>query len=262
MPGVLYVVATPIGNLRDLSPRAAEVLRQVDRIAAEDTRHSRRLLDSIGSTVPTLSCHDHNEKGRAQELVTRLQAGESVALISDAGTPAIADPGYRVVLAAREAGLPVVSIPGPSAAMAALSASGLPSDRFLFLGFLSPKPGRARRQIEEVASLRATLILYESPHRLGRTLTMLEAVLGDRSACLARELTKRYEEMDWGLLPSLRERWGAVSVRGELVILVAPPPRHPGAEEDASDGVEEVDGDGDPPWGPMEGEEGSPHPEE
>ena len=196
-PGTLAVVATPLGDARDLSPRAAETLRAADLIVAEDTRSARRLLGEIGAETKTiLSCFDANEAARAAEVAERLAGGANIALISEAGTPLVSDPGYRIVAAAISAGARIVPIPGPSAVLAALVGAGLPTDRFLFLGFPPRKSGARRRLFESVRLLPYTLVLYESPLRTGATLADLAAVLGDgRRACVARELTKPHEEL-------------------------------------------------------------------
>lgn len=221
MTGTLYLVATPIGNLDDLSTRAAQVLCEVDLIASEDTRRTGVLLKRVGSRVPQISYHDHNAARRVPGIVERLQAGESIAVVSDAGTPTVSDPGFRLVRAAREAGLPVVPIPGPSAVLAALSGAGLPTDRFVFLGFLPPRPGRARKLLDGAAQLPMTLILFVSPHKVPATLAMLVDRLGDRDACLCRELTKLHETFDRGTLGELSDRYGTGKVRGEITLVVA-----------------------------------------
>nr|WP_240433557.1 16S rRNA (cytidine(1402)-2'-O)-methyltransferase [Solimonas sp. K1W22B-7] len=225
--GHLYVVATPIGNLGDLSPRALEVLRGVDAICAEDTRNSAGLLNHFGLRKPLLALHDHNEEQVAAGLVARLAGGESLALISDAGTPLVSDPGFRLVRAAREAGLPVVALPGPCAAIAALSISGIASDRFLFVGFLPAKSSQRRAALEELAPQTATLLLYESSHRIADCAVDLAAVLGDRRVCIARELTKLFEQseaMPAAGLPA----WIAADAnreKGEFVLVVEGAPR-------------------------------------
>jgi len=224
-PGTLYVVATPIGNLGDLSPRAAQVLCEVDLVASEDTRRTGRLLKHVGATAPQVSYHDHNAQRRVPELIERLREGQSIALASDAGTPTVSDPGFRVVRAAREAGLPVVPVPGASAVIAALSAAGLPTDRFHFLGFLPDKPGKARKALAEVAALRCTLALYVSPYKVARVLGYAQEALGDRDACVCRELTKLHETFDRGTLGELQQRYAGAKVRGEITLLIAPPPR-------------------------------------
>ena len=234
-PGTLAVVATPLGDPRDLSPRAAETLRAADLIVAEDTRSARRLLGEIGAGNKTvLSCFDANEAARAAEVADRLAAGATVALISEAGTPLVSDPGYRVVAAAIAAGARIVPIPGPSAVLAALVGAGLPTDRFLFLGFPPRKPGARRRLFETVRSLPYTLVLYESPLRTGATLADLAAVLGAaRRACLARELTKPHEELVRSSLAELAARYESDRPLGEVTLVVE------GAPADAP--VEELD---------------------
>ncbi|MBL8921570.1 MAG: 16S rRNA (cytidine(1402)-2'-O)-methyltransferase [Myxococcaceae bacterium] len=219
-PSTLYLVATPIGNLGDLSSRAIEVLKQVDCIACEDTRHSRVLLDAHGVKTPTISLPAFAEGQRADALVQRLKDGESLALVSDAGSPAISDPGERLVAECVAAGLRVVPVPGPSAVVAALSASGLPTSRFHFLGFLPRTTSDARAMLEEVTGLSATLVLYESPRRVVETLSLLRSVLGDRPACVARELTKVHEEFLRGPLSTLEQTLSAREVLGEVVVLV------------------------------------------
>ena len=221
--GILYVVATPIGNLGDLSPRAVEVLQQVDSIAAEDTRHSAGLMRHFAITTPMLSLHEHNERQKTQLLLQRLQAGESIALVSDAGTPLISDPGYVLVREAHQAGLRVVPIPGPSALVAALSASGLPTDRFCFEGFLAAKGGPRRKHLASLREESRTLAFYESPHRIEDSLAdMVEAFGAAREAVLARELTKTFETIRHATLGELLEwvRGDSDQRRGEFVLLV------------------------------------------
>ena len=224
-PG-LYIVATPIGNLSDLSPRAASILEQADLIAVEDSRVTAVLLRHIGVKRPMLAYHDHNADRLRPELVARL-GGEAIALVSDAGTPLISDPGYKLVRDARAAGHPVTTIPGPCAAIAALTLAGLPTDRFLFLGFLPPKEKARAEAIAEVAGVRATLILYESGPRLGETLAALAQGLGDREAAVAREISKRFEECVDAKLSALAARYAEAPPRGEIVIVVAPPGEAP-----------------------------------
>lgn len=224
MAGTLYVVATPIGNLDDLSPRAAETLRRADVIAAEDTRRVGLLLDRIGAGGgrDLRSTFEGNEAARADELAGLLAAGKDVALVSDAGTPGVSDPGARVVRAAIAAGAPVVVIPGPVAGVAALVASGLATDRFLFLGFPPREDGARAELAGTLAGERATMIFYEAPDRVAATLATLAAAWGDdRAACVSRELTKMYEEHVRGTLAALRDRFAAAAPRGECVIVVA-----------------------------------------
>ncbi|HPF73371.1 MAG: 16S rRNA (cytidine(1402)-2'-O)-methyltransferase [Rhodanobacteraceae bacterium] len=221
--GMLFVVATPIGNLDDLTPRARDTLSRVDLIAAEDTRHTATLLRHFGIDTPSLSLHDHNEAARAEQVVQRLRAGENVALVSDAGTPLVSDPGFRLVRAVREAGIRVSPVPGACAAIAALSAAGLPSDRFVFEGFLPPKPAARRTRLKALATESRTLMFYESSHRIVEMLAdAAEAFGADRPAVLAREITKRFETLLDGSLAELHERVMADKdqQRGEFVVLV------------------------------------------
>ncbi|MGM0517971.1 MAG: 16S rRNA (cytidine(1402)-2'-O)-methyltransferase [Pseudomonadota bacterium] len=224
--GTLYVVATPIGNLADISERAAEVLRGVDLIACEDTRHARVLLDHLGVRKELVALHEHNERAASTALRDRLAAGASVALVSDAGTPAISDPGEVLVATLIEAGIPVSPVPGPSAVIAALSASGLPARPFWFEGFL-PAQAKARRdRLAALAGEPATLVFYEAPHRIAKGLAACaEGLGGDRPAMLGRELTKRFEQVAHGTLASLADSVdaGEIPARGEFVIVVGPP---------------------------------------
>lgn len=221
--GVLYVVATPIGNLADVSQRALGVLAEVDLIAAEDTRHSGRLLQQYQITTKILSLHDHNERDRAPDVVARLSQGKSVALISDAGTPLISDPGFHLVRLAHEQGIKVVPIPGASAMLAALSAAGLPSDRFVFEGFLPSKATARKKRLEAMAAESRTAIFYEAPHRLLDTLADMVSVFGeDRHVVLARELTKTFETIKGDAVGALRQ-WAnddPNQQKGEIVLLV------------------------------------------
>jgi 16S rRNA (cytidine1402-2'-O)-methyltransferase len=223
--GVLYVVATPLGNLGDISARAAEVLGAVDVVAAEDTRVSGRLLSHLGlSAGRLLSLHEHNEEARVPRLIQRLRDGDSIALISDAGTPLISDPGFRLVVAAREAGVRVSPVPGPSALIAALSVAGLPTDRFVFEGFLPAKPAARRSRLQALADERRTVVFYESSHRVEACVgDMVEAFGGARRAVIARELTKRFEQVADGELDELKSWLGADADRrrGEFVLVVA-----------------------------------------
>lgn len=220
--GTLYVVATPIGNRADITRRALEVLTTVDRILAEDTRHSGALLAALGIATPLLSLHEHNEAAQTEAVVGRLRAGENLALISDAGTPLISDPGFRVVRAARQAGLPVVPVPGASALIAALSAAGLPTDRFVFEGFLPAKAPARRARLQELAAETRTLVFYESSHRIQDCIDDLAGIFGaGRQAVIARELTKAFEQIHGGPLAELRT-WLAADPnrsRGEFVVL-------------------------------------------
>lgn len=223
-PGTLYVVATPIGNLGDLSTRAREVLAAVDLVAAEDTRHTGQLLQACGVNRPLTSLHEHNESRKAEALVARLLSGESIALVSDAGTPLISDPGFDVVGAARAQGVQVIAIPGPCAAIAALSVAGLPTDRFVFEGFLPAKSAARRSRLQDLARESRTLVFYEAPHRLIDMLQDLVAVFGsDRKATVSRELTKRFETTYAGALQELLAlaEQNADMSRGEIVVIVA-----------------------------------------
>ena len=234
--GVLYVVATPIGNLGDMAPRALEVLSEVAVIAAEDTRHSARLLNHFGVSTPCIACHDHNERQLAGKLVQRILQGENVALISDAGTPLISDPGYHLVREARQQGVVVIPIPGASAMIAALSASGLPSDRFIFEGFLPAKDGARRSRLEALANEPRTLIYYESPHRIEASIAAMAGVFGgDREAVIGRELTKKFETIKSAPLAELQDWLAADSNqrRGEFVVLI-----HGAAERTGEDSIE------------------------
>ncbi|MFU6378148.1 16S rRNA (cytidine(1402)-2'-O)-methyltransferase [Metapseudomonas otitidis] len=222
-PGKLYVVATPIGNLDDISPRALRTLREVALIAAEDTRHSIRLLQHFGITTVLAACHDHNEREQGGRFVARLLAGDDVALISDAGTPLISDPGYHLVRQVRAAGIEVVPVPGPSALIAALSAAGLPSDRFIFEGFLPAKAAARRGRLDLLKEEPRTLIFYEAPHRVLESVQDMASLFGkDRHAVLARELTKTFETLKGAPLGELAEWIAADSnqQRGECVLLV------------------------------------------
>jgi 16S rRNA (cytidine1402-2'-O)-methyltransferase len=220
-PGTLFVLATPIGNLGDLTPRAAEVLRGADAVAAEDTRRTSRLFAHLGvEPPPLLSLPAFDERGRLEPVLARLAAGQSVALCTDAGTPGVSDPGMALVEAAWQAGVRVVPIPGPSAALTALMASGLPADRFYFAGFLPRKGGGRAEQLAFLATLPATLVLYEAGNRTAETLSDLAAALGDRRAFVGRELTKLHEELARGTLRELAERFGG-EVRGEVTLVVA-----------------------------------------
>ncbi len=222
-PGTLFVVATPIGNLGDLSPRALETFKSVAAICAEDTRHTRQLLSRFGLERPLVALHEHNEDQACAPLLARLQAGESLALVSDAGTPLVSDPGFRLVRAARAAGIAVSPVPGASALVAALSVAGLPSDRFVFEGFLPAKAGARRARLVELATETRTLIFYESSHRIEDSLSDAAAAFGpDRPAVLARELTKLFETVLDGSLAELqaRVRDDANQRKGEFVLLV------------------------------------------
>jgi 16S rRNA (cytidine1402-2'-O)-methyltransferase len=227
-PG-LYIVATPIGNLGDLSPRAAHVLAHVSLIAAEDSRVTAKLLHHVGARVPMLAYHDHSDDAVRQRIIARAQTAP-VALVSDAGTPLISDPGFKLVRDARAAGVVIVTIPGPCAAVAALTLSGLPTDRFLFAGFLPSKKAARATAITELAAIRATLVLYESGPRLAASLQALADGLGDRQAAVAREISKRFEETVTGSLSALAARYADAPPKGEIVITIAPPGEAPPAD--------------------------------
>jgi 16S rRNA (cytidine1402-2'-O)-methyltransferase len=225
MPATLYVVATPIGNLSDISLRALEVLRSVALIACEDTRTTRRLLARHGIKTRTISYHEHNERSRAAELTSRLEGGDDVALVSDAGTPGVSDPGYRLVAAAREKGIPVRAVPGPSAVLAALSVSGLPTSSFCFYGFLPRRGSRRVQAIESLVASTRTAVLFESPQRARALLEELAEHLGPRPAFLAREITKIHEEHRAGSLADLAAWVREKAPRGELTLVIEGAPR-------------------------------------
>ncbi len=228
MPGILYIVATPIGNLEDITLRALRVLRECDLIACEDTRQTRHLLDHFGISKPMLSYHEHNEAARSAELIEKLQAGATIALVSDAGTPLISDPGYRVTAAAIAAGLPVVPIPGASALLAALAGSGLGTDEFQFCGFLPARSAARRKTLESFANADCTLIFYEAPRRIVETLEDVQAVMAPRPVVVARELTKIHEEFLRGTASEVRAQLAAKpSVKGEITLLLGRPAKGP-----------------------------------
>lgn len=232
-PGTLYIVSTPIGNLGDLAPRAVDVLRGVEAILAEDTRHTRGLCERFDIRTPLLAYHDHNEAQAAPGLVARLQGGASFALVSDAGTPLLSDPGARLVRAAVDAGVTVSPVPGPSALLAALAAAGLPADRFTFFGFLPRKGGERTRILGEIAASRYTAVLYEAPNRVAETLADIAAAGGgERATVVARELTKQYEEFRRGTVAELAAYYQQQEPRGEIVIVVAAAPE--GAPEEGA----------------------------
>ena len=220
MPGTLYLVATPIGNLEDITLRAIKVLGDVNLIACEDTRHTRKLLTHFGINTRTISYHEHNERERAVELLERLSNGESIAVVSDAGTPGISDPGFRLVQLAIENDINIVPIPGPAAFVSALIASGIPTDEFFFAGFLPSRATARRAKLSELQSLPATLIFYEAPHRLAASLRDASQILGQRKAVVARELTKVHEEIARGSLGELASRYESENVRGEIVLVI------------------------------------------
>lgn len=220
MTGTLYLVATPIGNLHDISQRALDVLRAVDLVACEDTRHTGKLLHHFGIKQKLVSYHEHNEEARAMELAGHLAAGRSVAVVSDAGTPAICDPSFRVVQKAHEIGARVVPVPGPAAFVSAVIASGLPTDSIFFGGFLPSKKGERRKRLEEVRDIPATLVFYEAPHRLAKSLADCLSALGNREAAVARELTKLHEELRRGTLEELAGAFAQQGARGEIVLVI------------------------------------------
>jgi 16S rRNA (cytidine1402-2'-O)-methyltransferase len=251
MTGKLYIVATPIGNLEDITLRALRVLRECNLVACEDTRQTRKLLEHFGIATPMISYHEHNEAERAAELVARIEEGSSVALVSDAGTPLVSDPGYRLVRAAIDAGVSVVPIPGASAALGALSAAGLPSDAFRFCGFLPPKSTQRRRVLEEWKKETGTLIFYETPHRILDALDDVTAVMGIRPIAIARELTKIHEEILRGTAAEIHATLAArPSVMGEITLLIGKPifekhaPESPEGEA-SMEAATESDGAGD-----------------
>jgi 16S rRNA (cytidine1402-2'-O)-methyltransferase len=238
--GCLYLVATPIGNLEDITLRALRILEGADQIACEDTRHTQKLLNHYNIQKPLVSYHEHNEMTRAPELVLAMEQGAQIALVSDAGMPLVSDPGYRLVTLALRHHLPVVPIPGPSALLAALSASGLPNEEFLFAGFLPARTGERRRALERLRIEDRTIILYEAPHRIEGTLADARDVLGDRPACLAREVTKLHEEFRRGTLSELTASLSEKPARGEITLLIgAVPPEERSVQRDSSQSLAE-----------------------
>ncbi|MDE0030920.1 MAG: 16S rRNA (cytidine(1402)-2'-O)-methyltransferase [Deltaproteobacteria bacterium] len=229
---MLYVVATPIGNLEDITLRALRVLREVDLIAAEDTRHTRKLLSRYDIATPVTSYHEGNERTKAGVLARRLEAGEDIALVSDAGTPTISDPGYHLIRAAAEMGVGVTPVPGVSAATAALSVCGLATDRFVFQGFLPARQGRRQEVLRQLGEDDRTLVLYEAPHRIREALRDMYDVLGDRAAMVGRELTKVHEELLRGTLSELAERFDDADVKGEFVVVIAGRSERPPVSEE------------------------------
>ena len=223
MLGSLYIVATPIGNLEDITLRALRILAEVDLIACEDTRHTRKLLNHFKILTPTVSYHEHNEPQRATQLIEKLKAGMNIAVVSDAGTPLLSDPGYEVVREAIAAGIAVVPVPGPSALMAALAGAGLATGEFFFAGFLPSRASQRRKRLAELATLPTTLVFYEAPHRLKDSLADARQVLGNRSSVVARELTKLHEEFVRGSFDEVAQFFSRNEVRGEIVLLVGPP---------------------------------------
>ncbi len=220
MSGALYVIATPVGNLEDLSPRALRLLGEVDLIACEDTRHTRKLLSRFAIQTPTTSYHEHNEVSKTPELIEKLARGSRIALVSDAGTPLLSDPGYHLIHGCREQGLPVYPVPGPTAATAALSVSGLPTDHFFFQGFLPRRVSARRQQLETIGRLKATLVIYLSPHSVLTTLKRIRDVLGNRQAFLGREMTKLHETHYPGNLEQILKQLQQETPRGEYTLVV------------------------------------------
>jgi 16S rRNA (cytidine1402-2'-O)-methyltransferase len=221
--GCLYIVATPIGNLEDITLRALRVLKEVDLIACEDTRHTQKLLNHYNIAKTLVSYHEHNELTRSPELLIQLEQGAKIALVSDAGMPLVSDPGYRLVTLCVRHKIPVVPVPGPSAMLAALAAAGLPSEEFLFIGFLPQRSGERRRMLEHLRIEERTMIFYEAPHRVAESIADAQAILGDRPACIAREVTKLHEEFLRGKLSQLAESLADRPARGEITLVVGPP---------------------------------------
>jgi len=238
--GCLYLVATPIGNLEDITLRALRMLKEVDQIACEDTRHTQKLLNHYNIQKPLVSYHEHNEMTRAPELVLAMEQGAQIALVSDAGMPLVSDPGYRLVTLSLRHHLPVVPIPGAAALLAALSASGLPNEEFLFAGFLPARTAERRRALERLRIEDRTIILYEAPHRIAETLADAREILGNRPACLAREVTKLHEEFRRGTLSELGASLSERPARGEITLLIgAVPPEERAALRDTSQSLAE-----------------------
>jgi 16S rRNA (cytidine1402-2'-O)-methyltransferase len=243
--GCLYLVGTPIGNLEDITLRALRIFREADQIAAEDTRHTQKLLQHYEIARPLVSYHEHNEMTRAPELLIALEQGAKIALVSDAGMPLVSDPGYRLVTLCLRHQIPVVPVPGPSALLAALSASGLPNEEFLFVGFLPQRSGERRRALERLRIEDRTIIFYEAPHRIAECVADAQEILGDRPACLAREVTKLHEEFRRGKLSVIASSLEERPARGEITLLIGPvDPGEAGAHMDSaqslSDRVEEL----------------------
>ena len=241
----MYLVATPIGNLEDITLRALRILKEVDEIACEDTRHTQKLLNHYDIRKPLVSYHEHNEMTRAPELLISLEQGAKIALVSDAGMPLVSDPGYRLVTLCVRHKIPVVPIPGPSAMLAALAAAGLPNEEFLFIGFLPQRTGERRRALEHLRIEERTMIFYEAPHRVAESIADAREILGDRPACVAREVTKLHEEFLRGRLSQLAESLAARPARGEITLVVGPlEPSASAGQADAtqslSDRVEEL----------------------
>lgn len=219
----LYVVGTPIGNLEDLSARAIETLKNVNGILAEDTRHTRILLDRHGIRTPAYSCHKFNEAARVEGILARLRAGEALALVSDAGMPGVSDPGSRMVAACRKAGIPVICVPGPSSVTAAISLCGFPGAGFVFAGFTPRKSGALRKFLQEFTSCPVPVAVFESPFRLMKLLDEIEVALGNRELFVGRELTKKFEETLWGDATELKRRFQGRAIKGEIVLVIAAP---------------------------------------
>jgi len=238
--GCLYLVGTPIGNLEDITLRALRILREADQIAAEDTRHTQKLLNHYEISRPLVSYHEHNEMTRAPELLIALEQGAKIALVSDAGMPLVSDPGYRLVTLCLRHQIPVVPVPGPSALLAALSASGLPNEEFLFIGFLPARSGERQRALERLRIEDRTIILYEAPHRIAESIAEALEILGDRPACLAREVTKLHEEFRRGKLSALAASLEERPARGEITLLIGPAdPTDAGAHVDSAQSLSE-----------------------
>ena len=238
--GCLYLVGTPIGNLEDITLRALRILREADQIAAEDTRHTQKLLTHYEISRPLVSYHEHNEMTRAPELLIALEQGAKIALVSDAGMPLVSDPGYRLVTLCLRHQIPVVPVPGPSALLAALSASGLPNEEFLFIGFLPARSGERQRALERLRIEDRTIILYEAPHRIAESIAEALEILGDRPACLAREVTKLHEEFRRGNLSALAASLEERPARGEITLLIGPAdPAETGAHLDSAQSLSE-----------------------
>jgi 16S rRNA (cytidine1402-2'-O)-methyltransferase len=237
--GVLYLVGTPIGNLEDITLRALRILKEADQIACEDTRHTQKLLTHYDIHKPLVSYHEHNEMTRAPELIVALEEGAKIALVSDAGMPLVSDPGHRLVSLCVRHRIPVVPVPGPSALLAALGASGLPTGEFLFVGFLPARTGERRRALERLRIEDRTIILYEAPHRIAETVAEARAILGDRQACLAREVTKLHEEFRRGRLSELEVSLEERPARGEITLLIAPGDPAESKQEESSQNLAE-----------------------
>ena len=245
MPGILYIVATPIGNLEDITLRAIRTLKEADVIAAEDTRHTQVLLKHFAINTPLTSFHEHNERAKTAQLVTRLERGESIALVSDAGTPAISDPGYRLVVAAIGAGIRVIPIAGPSALIAALSAAGLPTDGFDFRGFLPARKRERRSKLQELRDGRYTMVFYETPHRLQESLDDVREILGDRRMVLAREVTKLHEEFLRGRISEVIGEVSRREIRGEMTVVIEGcSDSNAASEETLVDDIDKLKGEG------------------